>query len=78
MAISLLFPVVSTIQPLALDTRHEQHAADARLQVLVGQPGGLAARARGASIAAKRHVGLLDGHRREVDAEALGQRARRR
>ena len=37
MAISLLLPVVSTIQPNLFEMRHEDRAADARLEVLLGE-----------------------------------------
>jgi hypothetical protein len=69
---SLLFPVVSTIQPPGVGHGHEQHAPDPRLEVLVGQTP-VGAQDIGASIPARHTVGFLDGDGQQIDAEVLGQ-----
>jgi hypothetical protein len=51
---------------------HEEHAADARLQVLVGEPLGLAAEHRVEHVG-ERDVRGLDGGDGEADAEPPGE-----
>ena len=74
MAISLLLPVVSTISTLlALETTHQQHPAEADLEVLVGQAGRLAAEDTGQHLGHRR-MGFFDCDHPEIDPEAIGQR----
>ena len=72
MASSLLFPVVSTIHPRALDTAMRSTPRIRDWQVLVGEPGRDVAQ-RTASTEPKRDVRRLDGDVVQVDAELFGQ-----
>ena len=59
---------------LGVRDRHQQHAAEARLQVLVGEAERLAAE-HGGQHGREGDVGLLYRHHLEVDAQSLGDHA---